>query len=173
MLYQQKRKKHDTESKHSETSKPKRQRLSVLRLTGETEREGPSSPPYIYLQEGAQGRRVGRSAPADVCLGENVKECPGLTRIILNGEEDGREEELTFPQENTDDVHLHNLDHCIVQFTVGANNPTEVLLPTTGSSLEPVDIVGSLAKTDPSEPSECTLPPLFASLLMTLPLTVF
>lgn len=160
MLCQQKRKKYNTESKCYETSKPKRQRLSVLRLSGETEREGPSSPTYIYLQEGAQGRRVGRSSPTNICLGENVEECPGLTHILLDGGDDGREEEPTSLQESTEDVHLHNLDHSIVQFTVGANDPTEVLLPTIDSSLEPVDILGSLAKTNPSEPSECMLPPV-------------
>lgn len=138
----------------------------MLRLSGETEREGPSSPTYIYLQEGAQGRRVGRSAPTHVCLGEYVEECPVLTSIPLDGGEDGREEEPASLHESIEDVHLHNLDHSIVQFTVGANDPTEVLLPIIDSSLEPVDILGSVAKTNPSEPSECTLPPPFASLLM-------
>lgn len=154
MLYQQKRNKHNTESKCNETCKPKRQRLSVLRLSGETQREGPSSPASICLQEGAQGKRVGRSAPTNVCLGENVEDCPGLTHVLLDGGEDGIEEESTSLHESTE--HLHNLDHSILQFTVGANDPTEVLLPTTGSSLEPVDLLGSLAKTKPSEPSECT-----------------
>lgn len=138
----------------------------MLRLSGETAREGPSSPTLIYLQEGAQGRRVGRSFP-HVCLGERVEDSPSLTNILLDGGEDGREDELTSLLESTEDVHLHNLDHSIVQFTVGANDPTEVLLPITGSSLEPVDILGSLDKTNPSEPSEWTLPASFPSLLLT------
>lgn len=144
--YQQNRRKHNAESKCNETSKPKRQRLSVLRLSGETEREGPSSPTYLDLQEGAQDRRVGRSAPSHAGLGGNVEECPGVTSILLDGGEDGREEEPTSLNQSSEDVHLHNLDHSIVQFTVGANDPADVLLP------------GRLAKTNPSEPSECTLP---------------
>lgn len=154
MLYQQKRKNHNTESKCNETSKLKRQRLSVLRLSRETEREGPSSPTYIYLQERAQARRVGRSAPTGVSLEENVEECLGLTSILLDGGEDGREEEPTSLHESPEDVHLHNLDRSIVQFTVGANDPKEVLLPIIGSNLEPVEILGSPAKANPSEPSE-------------------
>lgn len=109
---------------------------------------------------------MGRSFP-HVCLGERVEDSPSLTNILLDGGEDGREDELTSLLESTEDVHLHNLDHSIVQFTVGANDPTEVLLPITGSSLEPVDILGSLDKTNPSEPSEWTLPASFPSLLLT------
>lgn len=166
MLYQQKRKNDKADSKCNEISKPKRQRLSVLRLSGETEREGPSSPTYIYLQEGAQARRVGRSAPTGVCLAGNVEECSGLTSILLNGGEDGREEQPTSLHESTEDVHLHNLDHSIVQFTVGANDPKEGLLPIIGSSLVPVDILDSPAKANTSEPSECTLSPSLALFLM-------
>lgn len=135
MLHQQNRKKHNTESKCNETSK--RQRLSVLRLSGETEREG-----------------AGRSAPSRACSQGNFEECPGLTSILLDGGEDGREEEPTSLNESSEDVHLDHLDHSIVQFTVGANDPMDVLLP------------GHLAKTNPSDPSECTPPPPFVSWLM-------
>lgn len=128
MLYQQNRKKHNAESKRNEASK--RQRLSVLRLSGETEREG-----------------VGRSALSRACSQEHFQECPGLTSILLDGGEDGREEEPTSLNESSEDVHLDPLDHSIVQFTVGANDPMDVLLP------------GHLAKTNPSDPSECTPPP--------------
>ena len=164
LLYQQKRKKHNAGSKWYETNRPKRRRVSVLRLSGETEREGPSSPSQMsYLEEDAQGRRVGRSASTRGCLGENFEECPDLRSIFLDGGEDEREEQPTSLHESTEDVHLHNLDHSIVQFTVGANEPTEPLLPIIGSSLGPVDFLDSLAKTNLSEPSECTLPPPFAS----------
>lgn len=140
MLYQQNRKKHNAESKRNETSK--RQRLSVLRLSGETKTEG-----------------VGRSAPSRACSRENFEECPGLTSILLDGGEDGREEEPTSVNESSKDVHLDHLDHSIVQFTVGANDPMDVLLP------------GHLAKTNPSDPSECTPPLPLASWLMIFFLT--
>lgn len=148
MLYRQKRKKLNAESNCNETGKPKRNRLSVLRLSGETAKEGPSSPTFVYLQEGVQGRTVRRSAPAHICLGRNVEESPGLSSILL---EDGGEAPV---HESSED--FHSLDHSIVQFTVGANNPSEVLLPVLASSLEPVDILGSPTKAHPAEPSECT-----------------
>lgn len=155
MLYQQKRKKLNDESKCSETDKPKRHRLSVLRLSGETAKEGPSSPTFVYLQEGAQGRRVRRSASAHICLGRNVEESPGLSSILLDdGGEGGREAPV---HESSED--FHSVDHSIVQFTVGANNPTEVLLPMLASGMEPVDSLGSAANAHPAEPSECTLSP--------------
>lgn len=172
MLCWQKRKKHNTEGNCNETSKTKRHRLSVLRLSGETGREGPSSPAHVCLQEDALGRRVGRSAPSHICLGENVNDNQDFTSILLDDSgEDGREEP-TIVHENSKDLHLHNLDNSIVQFTVGANNLTEVLLPIIGSTLEPVDILGSPANTDPAEPSECTLLPSTALVLTIWALTV-
>ncbi|TWW81086.1 Sentrin-specific protease 7 [Takifugu flavidus] len=152
ILHSWKRKKHDIEANCNETSKPKRHRLSVLRLSGKTGREGPSSPAHVYLQEDTLGRRVGRSAPSHICLGENINESQDFTSILLDDSgEDGREEPALV-HENSKDLHLNNLDNSIVQFTVGANNLTEVLLPITGSSLEPVDVLGSPANTDPTEP---------------------
>lgn len=79
--------------------------------------------------------------------------------------EDGRDKQALV-QESSKDVHFHNLDHNIVQFTVGANDLTDVLLPITGSSLDPVDIIGSPAKPNPTEPSECTLPPPTALMII-------
>lgn len=167
-FYRQKRKKRSTESKCDDTSKPKRHRLSVLRLSGETGRGEPSSPAHDYLQEDTMGRRVGRSAHSHTSLGENVKESRGFMSIPLDDSgEDGREEQALV-QESSKDVHFHNLDHNIVQFTVGANVLTDVLLPITGSSLDPVDIIGSPAKPNPTEPSEYTLPPPTALMLMIL-----
>lgn len=80
--------------------------------------------------------------------------------------EDGRDEQALV-QESSKDVHFHNLDHNIVQVTMGANDLTDVLLPI-GSNLDSVDIIGSLAKPNPTEPSECTLPPPTALMLMIL-----
>lgn len=160
VFYQQKRKKHDAESECNETSKAKRHRLSVLRL--KTGKEAPSSPTYVYLQAGTQGRRVGRSAPAHICLGERVEVRPGLPSILLDdGGEDVREE-----QESSQDEYLHNVDHNILQFTVGANDPADVLLPIIGSHSEPVDSTGNPAKTRPSEPSEYTSSTLDAYFLI-------
>lgn len=172
MLFWQKRKKHNTEANCNETSKPKRHRLSVLRLRGKTGREGPSSPAHVYLQEDTLGRRVGRSAPSHICLGENINESQDFTSILLDDSgEDGREE-LALVHENSKDLHLPNLDNSIVQFTVGANDLTQVLLPITGSSLEPVDILGSPANTNPTEPSECALLPPPARVWMICVLTL-
>lgn len=144
----------------------------MLRLSGKTGREGPSSPAHVYLQEDTLGRRVGRSAPSHICLGENINESQDCTSILLDDSgEDGREEPALV-HENSKDLHLNNLDNSIVQFTVGANNLTEVLLPITGSSLEPVDVLGSPANTDPTEPSECALLPPSAIVRMICVLTL-
>lgn len=142
----------------------------MLRLSGKTGREAASSPAHVYLQEDTLGRRVGRSAPSHICLGENINESQDFTSILLDDSRENGREELA--HENSQDIHLHNLDNSIVQFTVGANDLTEVLLPITGSSLEPVDILGSPANTNPTEPSECALLPPSAIVRMICVLTL-
>lgn len=102
---------------------------------------------------------MGRSPLSHFCLGGDINESQDFTSILLDDSGGDRREELAPVHENSNDIHLHNLDNSIVQFTVGANNLTEVLLPITGSSLQPVDILGSPANTDPTEPSECALLP--------------
>ncbi len=70
-------------------------------------------------------------------------------------------------EERGEDGDLESLDRTIVQFTVGADDRTEVLVPIISPVLEAEDFIGSPAqspsssldnttKTSPSEPSEYT-----------------
>lgn len=138
MLSQQKRKRRDAGSQCNGTGSPKRHRESVLRLSGENGREGGTILTHICLEErGEDGREGG----------------PALTHICL--------------EESGEDGDLENLDHSIVQFTVGTDDPTDVLVPIISPNLEPGAFIGTprhslspsqdnTTKTSPSEPSEYT-----------------
>lgn len=80
-------------------------------------------------------------------------EGPAPTRICL--------------EENGEDRDLETLDRTIVQFTVGAEDPAEVLVPSISPNLKAGDVTGTLRrslsssqdntpKSSPSEPSEYT-----------------
>ncbi|XP_070770637.1 sentrin-specific protease 7 [Enoplosus armatus] len=98
-----KRKRKDAGSRCNGTDGAKRNRESVLRLTGEDGRDG-------------------GPAPTGICL-----------------------------EESGEDGDLESLDRTIVQFTVGADDRTEVLVPIISPNLEAKDFIG----TPRQSPSSC------------------
>lgn len=117
----------------------------------------------------SQQKRKRRDAGSQ-CNGTGSPKRHRESVLRLSGE-DGREGG-TIPtricqEDSGEDGDLENLDHSIVQFTVGTDDPTDVLVPIISPNLEPGDFIGTprhslspsqdnTSKTSPSEPSEYT-----------------
>lgn len=145
LLSKKKRKRKGAESKCNGTGSQKRHRESVLRLNG----EGPAAT-HVCLQGSGQDEREERPTPTSIFL---VKNGGGIASIQMCDEESG------------EDIDLQNLDHSIVKFTVGADDPADVLVPILAPNLGAPDFTNTLrqrllpvsdntTKTSPSEPSE-------------------
>lgn len=145
MLSKKKRKRKGAESKCNGTGSQKRHRESVLRLNG----EGPAAM-HVCLQDSGQDEREEGPTPTSIFL---VKNGGGIASIQMCDEESG------------EDIDLQNLDHSIVKFTVGADDPADVLVPIIASNLgapdftnnlrqRPLPVSDNTTKTSPSEPSE-------------------
>lgn len=117
----------------------------------------------------AQQKRKRRDAGPQ-CNGTGSPKRHRESVLRLTGEDrrDGRlaQTRICF-EESREDLDLESLDRSIVQFTVGADEGTQVLLPIINSNLEAGDFIGTprlrlssiqdnATKTTPSEPSEYT-----------------
>lgn len=154
VLSQQKRKRQDVGSQCNGTFSPKRYRGSVLRLTGEDGRRVEPAPAFVCLEENGEDGTEREPAPTLVCLEENGEYgAPAPTPICM--EKSGEYDDL------------ENLDSSIVQFTVGADDPPNVLVAVISPNLVAGDYLGSprqsqslsqdnKTRTSPSEPSEYT-----------------
>ncbi|KAM9346802.1 uncharacterized protein ABDE67_011110 [Symphorus nematophorus] len=124
------------------------------------------------------------------CNGTGSPKRPRASVLRLTGE--GRRERVLAPtrfclEESGEDGDLESLDRSIVQFTVGADDPAEVLLPIISSNMEAGDFTGSprqclsfsqdnTTKTSPSEPivlssddeENCDGPPRLSPAVRTL-----
>lgn len=114
----------------------------MLRLNGEDRRQRGTVHSNFCLEEDG---REGGPAPSCIFLEEsegNGRGGPAPSSIFL--------------EESGEDGDLENLDRSIVQFTVGADDPTDVLVPIISPDLEAGDSPGrdNTTKTSPSEPSE-------------------
>lgn len=108
---------------------------------------------------------------SDSCC--NGSSSPKLLRenaLLLSGEDKKAGEQVPTPanlEEHEKRVDLENVDHCIVQFTVGGDDGTEDWVPVTPCNLETEDIIKndeqslssrheSMSQTSPTEPSKYT-----------------
>ncbi|XP_037542504.1 sentrin-specific protease 7 [Nematolebias whitei] len=114
------------------------------------------APTSSRKRKNSGSRCNGTSSPK--CLRENV--------LRLSGEDTKAGEQVPTPanqEEHEKHVDLENVDHCIVQFTVGGDDGTEDWVPVTPCNLEAEDIIKnneqslssrheSTSQTSPTEP---------------------